>query len=84
MNDGSFIGDQQQRYAVEVFVQEPEAAMEAGWRPASYTNLIESAEAMAESFVLRPNWSRSRVIDREGGKRKEVKKYWKPNSTANH
>jgi hypothetical protein len=57
-------GDEGQRYAVEVLVEEQEGRFTPGWHSMAYTNVLESAQAIAESFVLRPNWLRSRVIDR--------------------
>ena len=57
-------GDMGQRYAVAVLVDEEEGKFTPGWCTMAYTNVLESAQAIAESFVLRPNWSRTRIIDR--------------------
>jgi hypothetical protein len=72
-------GDQGQRYAVEVFVDEEEAPWQPGWHFMAYANVLESVQAIAQGFVLRPNWSRTRVIDRKdpSGKSKIVNYYQK-------
>lgn len=53
-------GDQGQRYKIEAFDQSLMA-----WRPVAYTNILDSAKSIAESIVYRPNWIKSRFIDRQ-------------------
>ena len=52
-------GDQGQRYKIEAFDQDL-----MNWRPVAYTNIFGSAQAIAESIVFRPNWTKSRIIER--------------------
>lgn len=66
------VGDQSQRYCIEVQVQEREQmagenVWDPGWHAAAYANKLDSAETIAKSFVTRPNWPRSRIVDRHDG-----------------
>lgn len=58
-------GDNNQRYKVQFYADEEEGALKKGWNNFAYTNLLESAQAIAESAISRPGWIKSRVIDRE-------------------
>lgn len=58
-------GDSGQRYAVQVLVDEDEGPFSAGWHNMAYANKLESVEIIASSFIKRPNWARTRIVDRQ-------------------
>lgn len=58
-------GDSGQRYAVQVFVDKEEGSFSAGWHDMAYANKLDSVEIIASSFIKRPNWSKTRIVDRQ-------------------
>lgn len=68
-----YSGDIGQRYSIEIYTEEVTGTFPAGWRPVAYTNVEESAHAVAQSMVLRLGWTRSRIWDRQQQPRKLVR-----------